>query len=324
MKKGIIKILALLMVAAMVFSLGACGKDKGDQTTADNSSSLAEDQSNLTESESANQADESTTLDGEEPDETDTTGDNQGETETKAQGEPVSGEVTTATPKDSKPSTAEILKIYTDVMNKAKTDQPAYKKKEFQALPKSEQHVEGFLLKAILPLAGLFMTEEGKAKVEDNAKGTDMRWFPVYRAKKGCLVTDVNAIKTAEFKGLPDGNCKVTIVLKDERNPEPYKEAEGRATSNTGSMFSPLSRKEIDDTLLNDSRVNKVVKNVKYDLRYYNCKAELTYNPKTNQVVKLDQYMFVFIDIQDGKIGLSTLKGTAVLENTLRIWDVKY
>ncbi len=322
MKKGIIKILALLMVAAMVFSLGACGKDKGDQTTADASSSLAEGQNDITEGESTDQADESTTLDGEE---TDTTDETQAETETNAQGEPVSGEVAIATPKDSKPSTpAEILKAYTDVMNKAKTDKPAYKKKEFQALPKSEQHVEGFLLKSILPLAGLFMTEEGKAKVEDNEKGTDMRWFPVYRAKKGCLLTDVNAIKTADFKELSDGNYKVTIVLKDEHNPEPYIEAAGKADSNTGKMFYPLSRKDIDDTLINDNRVNKVVKDVKYDLKYYNCTAELTYNPKTNQVVKLDQYMSVFIDIQDGTVLLSKLKGTAVLVNTTRIWDVKY
>ncbi|NLP48008.1 MAG: hypothetical protein GX345_03600 [Clostridiales bacterium] len=333
MKKSLIKILALLMVAAMVFSLGACGKDKGDQTTEDSSSSLAQDQSDPTEGESADQAGESTTSDDEDPDETDTTDETQGESETDDQGEPVtSGEVTTATPKDSMPSsTAEILKAYTDVMNKAKTDKPAYKKKEFQELPADKRDMDSGFIDNILGLARLFMTEEDKAGIEEREKGNDMRWFPVYKAQKGCLLTNTSAIKNAECiktdkngKANPSGDYhKITIVLKDEYNPEPYMSG-ATAPSYTGAMFSPLSRKEIDDTILNDNRVNKFVRNVKYDLRYYDCKAELIYNPKTNEIVKLDQYMSVFIKIEEGKFLASSLKGTAVLENTMKIWDFKY
>lgn len=318
MSKKIKRVLALIMVAAMIFSLGACGKDKDNGSTTSESTTSA-DVTNGFVSENESVANEDTTV-GEDASETEVETDVSSETTTLKDGE------TAATASDGMPSsTAEILKAYTDVMNKAKKDKPAHKKKEFQALPKNHQKVESFLLKVVLPLAGLFMTEENKAETYDVAKGNDMKWFPVYESDKGCLLTDTSAIKEAKCEDAKDGkgSYKLTIVLKDEKNPEPYKPATG-ATSNTGRMFSPLSRKEIDNTLLGDSRVSAVVKNVKYDLRYYDCKAELVYNPKTNEIVKLDQYMFVFIDIQDGKIGMSTLKGTAVLENTMRIWDLKY
>jgi hypothetical protein len=316
MKKSLVKILALLMIAAMVFSLAACGKDKDNGSTTDESTTLAET-TNGEVNETEAQTGEDTTA-AEDASETEAQTGEDGETTTLKEGE-TGAVTTTGLPK----TTAEILKAYTDVMNKAKKDKPAHKKKEFQALPKEHQHMEGGLLKAILPLADLFMTKEDKAETWNVEKGNDMKWFPVYESDKGCLLTDTNAIKSAKSEELSNGNYKLTIILKDEKNPEPYKPATG-ATSNTGRMFSPLSRTEIDNTLLGDSRVSAVVKNVKYDLRYFDCTAVLVYNPKNNQIVSLDQYMSVFIDIQDGKILLSTLKGTAILNNTMKVWDLQY
>ncbi|MEI6577871.1 MAG: Ig-like domain-containing protein [Eubacteriales bacterium] len=224
-----------------------------------------------------------------------------------------------------KPTTkAQILAAYTTVMNKAKVAKPAYLKKEFQSLPKADQHMDGWLIKLLLPLANSFMTQEQDVEIETQTKGNDMVWFPVCKASKGCLLTNVSAIKSATCSVLANGNYVITIILNEEHNPEPYKKGQIKATSNTGNMFYPLARADIDDTIVNDSTVNKVVKNVKYDLKYYNCKAILEYNPKTNQVVKLDQYMSVFIDIQDGKVLFSTATGNAILYNTMKAWNFKY
>ena len=258
-----------------------------------------------------------------------------GETTTEGSGESTTPDssqpgvsTTAAQVSNKKPETkAEILAAYTAVMDKAKNDKPAYKKKEFQAVPKDKRNItEGkTLITVMLELAGLFMKEENKAEVEDTSMNSDMRWFPVYKAKKGCLLTNTGAIESAKCDPLPNGNYKITIVLNDEMDPEPYNDGQAKATSNHGNMFSPLARSEIDNTLKTDWKVKLAVKNANFDLKYYNCTAELTYNPKTNRIVTLNQYMHVLINIKSPtKVTGKDVIGTAVLDNTLKIWDVKY
>ncbi len=307
MKSKPSKILALLMAMAIVFSLAACGKDKDPvNTTTPTESVSAGTTADETAAESA-----TTVING---------------TTTAVAGTTSISSGTTAVPVNTVPTTkAEILTAYTAVMDKAKTEKPAYKKLEFQALPKDMQHMEGAIIGAILPVGESFMDKEEDAKVEDNAKGSGMGWFPVPKSPKGCLLTNANAIKTAKCEELANGNYIITIVLNDEMNPEPFKEGEAKATSNTGNMFNPLARSEIDDTILNDSTVNKIVKNVSFDLKYYNCTAILEYNPKTSQIVKLEQYMSVLIDIHSGKVLLVlNAIGTAVLNNSMKCWDFSY
>ena len=88
-------------------------------------------------------------------------------------------------------------------------------------------------------------------------------------------------------------------------------------------MFSPLAKADIDNTLQNDPNVTKVVKDVEYSLKYYDCTAVLTYNPKTNHMVDLYQYMHVLIT-GSGKVLGSKFNGSAVLDNYLEITNVKY
>lgn len=311
MKSKANRLLALMMAIAIIFSLGACGKKDEDETTTstDETTIFVDETTAVDETTDV----EETTADGETTLEGDTTA--LGETTTVAPGVTEAGKPTT---------TAEILAAYTDVMNHAKTAKPAYNKKEFQSLPKKDQNMEGALVGLILPLAENFMTLEKDVKTEENKAGNDMKYFPVVKASKGCLLTNAGAIKSAKCDVLANGNYKITIALKDEKNPEPFKEGQAKATSNTGNMFNPLSRGEIDDVLINDTTVNKVVKNVKYDLKYFDCIAIVEYNPKTKQIVSLDQYMSVFIDIQEGKALLLNLKGNAILYNTMKCWNFKY
>ena len=171
----------------------------------------------------------------------------------------------------------------------------------------------------------LFPLDAKGKKHENNPKGTDMKWFPIYQhPTKGCTLTDVSKIKSAKCEVLSNGNYKITIVLKADINPEPCDPKTGVISKGfTGTMFSPLAKADIDNTLQNDPNVTKVVKDVEYSLKYYDCTAVLTYNPKNNHMVALNQYMHVLIT-GFGKVLGSKFNGSAVLDNFLEISNVKY
>ena len=231
----------------------------------------------------------------------------------------------------AKKSAAEVLKAYTVVMDKAKSEKPGFTKIEYQTLPSGPNervvsegaNLVGTLLNLVDKLG--IMTTEDKAQPEVHAKGDDTKWFPVYQGQKGCYLTDANAIQDYSYEELSNGNVKITIVLKAEQNPEPISNGMSVPPSNTGCMFSPLAKKDIDNTI-NGGVVQAVIKNVNYSLNYHDCKAILEYNPKNNQIVKLEQYMNVAIS-GSGKITFPPTKITIdkqELYNTLIITDFKY
>ncbi len=228
---------------------------------------------------------------------------------------------------DSLPSTpAAILAKYTEVVDKAKAEGPAHHKVEYQAIPEEKVNFEGGVFNKILPLASLFFTteEDARANPEIREKGGDMYWFPVYKVEKGCLLTDASKIKNASCEKLPDGNVKITIVLNDEDNPEPPPEGATSCDNAVGSMFTPIMLADVHNTLKNDSAVKFVVKDVDFDLTYYDCTAELVFNPENNQIVSLDQYMHILIKINSGKVVGMSAVGTAVLDNYLYLSDFAY
>lgn len=240
---------------------------------------------------------------------------------------PASAESTTAAAENGLPVTpAEILAKYTQVMDKAKSEGPAHKKVEYQAIPEDKVSFEGGVFDKILPLASLFFTteEDARANPEIREKGGDMYWFPVYKVSKGCLLTDASKIKSATCTEQADGNVKITIVLLDEDNPEPPPEGATSCDNAVGSLFTPIMLADVHNTLQNDSAVKFVVKDVDFDLNYYDCTAELVYNPANDQIVSLDHYMHILIKINSGKVlGMSAV-GTAVLDNYLYFSDFQY
>ncbi len=227
----------------------------------------------------------------------------------------------------------EVLEIYTTLMNKAKKDKPGYQKVEYQELPgdaanrqisKGANFVDTLLNLVTNTLDLLTTKEEAEASPEIVEKGSDMRWFPVYKCEKGCYLTDVNAIESTKYEDLGNGKARITIELKDENNPEPMAEGASTSPSNTGAMFSPLSKADIDNTI-NGGVVQAVIKNVTYNLTYHDCKAVVEYDTKTNEIIKLEQYMNVAIQ-GGGKIfGVSEIKiDKQELFNTMVITDFKY
>lgn len=324
------------MVAGLVFSLAACGKDKkDDSTTADtNVSETADLETNGTDEDQTR--DEDQTVDADQTRDEDETDEDVSGEETTPAGEDSSETAntdTTAAPVDKKPGTkAEILAAYTAAMNKAKTDKPAFKRAEFQELPsgKDYRNITGgkFVIDPLLGFAGAFMTKEDKARKNPhvNNKGENMWAFPVKDAPKGCLLTDVNAIKDAKCvnsdkdgKANPNGDYyKITIVLKDEKNPEHYISG-NTAPSNTGAMFMPLSKSDVDPELEKIS----AIKDAKYDMNYYNCTSTLVYNPKTMHVVSVDQVLYNKLEMSGKVLGLSA-SGWQVLIMHYQIFDVVY
>ncbi len=233
----------------------------------------------------------------------------------------------------AKKTDKEVLEIYTTVMNKAKKDKPGYKKVEYQELPgdaanrqisKGANFVDTLLNLVTNTLDLLTTKEEAEASPEIVEKGSDMRWFPVYKCGKGCYLTDVNAIESTKYEDLGNGKARITIELKDENNPEPMAEGASTSPSNTGAMFSPLSKADIDNTI-NGGVVQAVIKDVTYNLTYHDCKAVVEYDTKTNEIIKLEQYMNVAIQ-GGGKIfGVSEIKiDKQELFNTMVITDFKY
>ena len=218
-----------------------------------------------------------------------------------------------------------ILAKYSELMNDAKAQSVGFKKIEWQAIPSEKAQFEGKAFSKILPIASnFFKTEEdAKANPEFKPKEDGATWLPIYHNQKGCMLTDVSAIESASCTELPDGNVKIVIELKDEDNSEPPVDAP-TCDSYIGSMFTPIQFAEIRNTLETDPAVKFIVKNVDFDLTYYDCVAELTYNPATNQIVTLDQFMHINIKINEGSIlGLSA-KGNAVLDNYMYVSEFQY
>lgn len=224
------------------------------------------------------------------------------------------------------PSTpAEILGKYSDLMNKANELKVGFNKVEYQAIPEEKANLGGILDK-IMPLASTFFVDEetAKSKPENFPKGGDMAWFPLYHTNKGCVLTDVSKIEKAECKKLDDGNVKITIELADEMNPEPIEAGATSCNSYIGAMFNPIKRAEVDDVLQNNVAVKLLIKNLDYDLNYYDCTAELIYNPETDQIVSADLFMHILIIVNSGKVAGSDVTGDAVLDNAMHLTDFVY
>jgi hypothetical protein len=240
-------------------------------------------------------------------------------------------EVTTAPAEENTNDSAipqgneEILAKYTELMNDAKSKAVGFKKVEWQAIPEEKAQFEGSMFNKILPLASNFFKTEEAAKAEPEivAKGGDMEWFPIYHNTKGCMLTDTSAIKNATCTELPDGNVKIVIALNDEFNSEPPVDAP-TCDSYIGSMFTPIQFAEVRNTLENDSTIKFIIKDVDFELTYYDCVAELTYNPETNQIVELQQFMHIDINIKNGTLLGMSAKGRAVLDNSMYISEFVY
>ncbi len=232
----------------------------------------------------------------------------------------------------------DIVKIYADLMNKAKADAPAFKKVEYQELPDGPENrvmAEGSaeagdaavnkMLDFVTDL-GVFVPEkDARANPYVHAKGdADMSRFPVFDRPKGSYLTDGNGIDTFEYKLLDNGNVRMKFVLVEEDNPEPVAENSDVAPSYTGAVFSPMSKARIDGTVYHPI-VTVFAKDIKYSLRYHDCAVVVEFNPHTREITYLEHLANVSIKgsgdvVSIGKVGLERQE----LISHVYITDIQY
>jgi len=310
MKQKLCRI-ATLLLAAVLFSLTACGAPA--EPISDELASIAE---NAAPGEAT--APEERAPGESAPDE--------GETAVPG------GEETAAAPEaESIPGTpAEVLAAYTAVMNKAKKDAKYFRKLEYQQIGKdSNFEAEWINHPAVLDAANMLMTtKDDGLKADMYTKGvTDMYAdLPLYQFPVGCMVKDPGVFTRAVARQLPNGDVELTLVMKDENNPEPPAPGAKTSPSHTGEMFNPVSKAVVDD-LLNGPivRLGFWGKPPEISTRYFNCTSVLVYSPGTQRIVTLRQEYYVRINILSGKaLGFINVAGYATAEGLTACDNFRY
>ena len=283
MKKNAFRVIALVLVAGMLFAFASCtqelhvrfvDKDGNDI----NISGIFGAQPVVgTEATTAAPVQEATTA---AP---------AGEATTAAP----AGEATTAAPAPSNkmPSTtAEITAFYKKGVDDIKAGNAGYTKKEWQNV--DSVNIGGSLVNnAVTSVLGSFMTVEADAQEQVNAKGSD-------EAKNriaAWTLTDLSQVASATC--VQDGsNYKITIIMKDEDTPKKSGSVLGQVT---GAL---LYWEDIEKTLTEDPTVTKILtgfSNIHVIYKGYKIEAVMTPDGK---FVSIDHTADVDILIGEAKI----------------------
>lgn len=241
-----------------------------------------------------------------------------------------------AAPSTDAPKTnEEIVKKYTEVLNKMKQDQPGYTKKEYQALPEEYRNFSS-AVNTVLKFGEAYMVKEDDPKAIVTATKGEMytsddgktmprinHELPICNTDKGSVLTDYSCVKTASCTDNPDGTRTLRFELNDEKNPEPTPADTCIPQSYHGAVMMPASMNDIN------TEVNKVVSKIpgvtvnNFELTYTCSTFEVTYDPTNDHVTSIIQHINVDI-AANAKVAFSTIDGTARLTNDMSVYDINY
>ena len=159
-----------------------------------------------------------------------------------------------------------IFNFYKTAANKiAQNGEAGYTKKEWQTLSNLNLTGSSTVDSAITKLAGNYMTKEADAKDQVSAKGSKEAKdrFPA------CTLTDLSKVKSATCTVQSNGNYKITIIMVDEDTPKKSGNFLGKVTN------SILYWEDIDKELKGISVV-KEYDNIHVIYKGYKIEAELT------------------------------------------------
>ena len=162
------------------------------------------------------------------------------------------------------------------------------------------------------PILQGFMKTEDQAEAKTSAKGSD----DAKRRMAPCGA-DISYVKSATKQDLANGNYKITIIMNDENTPA--KGSNGIASMSTGILYV----EDVQDTVKNDSTVNKIVKSLdKAEIVYkaYTIVAEMT---KDGKFVSIDHNTVGNISA-DCKLVVGSVSGSGTLAFTSKWYDFKY
>lgn len=250
------------------------------------------------------------------------------ETTTLVNGTTLPGQTTTTTmPQNTsnKPqSTKEIIDQYTLLVDKFKKEKPAYKKKEYQALPEEYRNFDK-AVNFVLNLAANYMVSEEECEELVRPAGaseilTDM---PIHNSEKGCALTNYDAVSWAKCDDLGDGTYKISFSLKEEVNAEPTPADTLVPVSAHGAVMQPMAFSDIKAEINNITSGISGISLQQLDLYYRECEFSCIYNPKTDEVLSITHH--IVIDIAaDVKFFSAEIKGTARLLNEMFIYDITW
>lgn len=218
----------------------------------------------------------------------------------------------------------EIVKKYTELVNKMKAEQPGYKKKEYQALPEEYRNL-GSLANTILDLVAGYMTTEDECEeiVRDKNAGTINDEMPIYGSDKACVLTDYSAVSWAKCEDLGDGTYKISFSLNAEKNCEPTSPETLTPTCAHGAVMSPLSMNDIQTEV--DSVTSKVpgLTVNAFELTYNDCEFSCIYDPATDHVLSITHHNVIDITC-DVDMFIANINGSARLLDEMFIYDITW
>ena len=216
----------------------------------------------------------------------------------------------------------EIIDKYTFLVDKFKKEKPAYKKKEYQALP-VEYHNFSSIINKVLDVAAGYMTTEDEAEVLIREAGAEeiINDMPIHGAEKGCTLTDYDAVSWAKCEDRGDGTYEISFSLKEEVNAEPTPADTLIAPSAHGAVMQPMAfndiKAEVDGLL---SKVPGLALN-QLDLYYRDHVYSCVYNPETDEVLSITHHIVIDIVVNADVFG-KTIDGSARLLNEMFIYDI--
>ncbi len=179
-----------------------------------------------------------------------------------------------------------ILKTYKKVVNAANKLKPGFTKTQYRTLDGAKGPLKDYEDNH----PGFFITqEEAEKSPYVVSKFSDMSLFCL-DLNSACLLDNnkaSDALKSAKKENLDDGSVKITLVLRDEKDPKGLSE-DNKPLSNTSALFPVESAETFKKNIearqgLLDAPVDSV------SLTYHDCTLELVYMPKTGKIVSLTQ-----------------------------------
>ena len=232
--------------------------------------------------------------------------------------------VTVENKSDKPESTKEIIDQYTLLVDKFKQQKPAYKKKEFQALPEEYHNFSDTINKA-LGLAAGYMTTEDEAEILVREAGAEeiIMDMPIHGTEKGCTLTDYDAVSWAKCEDKGDGTYEISFSLKEEINPEPTPADTLIPPSAHGAVMQPMAFNDIKAEI--DSIASKIpgVSMNTLDLYYRDHVFSCVYNPETDEVLSITHHIVIDIVVNIDVFSKS-IDGSARLLNEMFIYDITW
>ncbi len=221
-------------------------------------------------------------------------------------------------------STKEIIDKYTQLVNDFKEKKPAYKKKEFQALPEEFRNF-GKGVNVILNIASNYMVSEDDCEELIRPAGfADIVWdMPVHNTEKGCVLTDYDAVSWAKCEDMGNGTYKISFSLKEEVNPQPTPAETLVPVSAHGAVMQPIATADLMKEIDNITGSIPGIALNDFALYHRDCEFICIYNPETDQVLSVTHHIVIDITA-DITLFTANINGSARLLNEMFIYDITW